>query len=196
MQDDHRLRFAFMAYGLQAGIYMAVYFFLISGDGRPFKPWLPIPEAEYYRYNVFFLAPSMLLSWFLGAGAAHLLSKGPCGRFREIFVLSGFGLSLASWATGLHDLISSFLGAIGMIDQQAFEMALNSPTPWRTLLWVLMGIFLAGFILLFSKGVEVVYGFSKTKSAWIGTTAFGVYQFVFFIIVVRQKVRYNLQNDK
>ena len=119
--DARKLTLAFKAYGMCAVRYTLVYLFLILGGGLTYKPWLPIEEEVYYRFNVFFLAPSMLLSWALAALAAMLISrlfKGN-GTFRDTFCVMGFGLSIVSWSTSVHDLVSSFLGAIHMIDQRA-----------------------------------------------------------------------------
>lgn len=48
---------------------------------------------------------------------------------------------MAAWSTLIHDLTDGFLGAIGVIDMKAYELALNSPTVWRNLLWTLFAIY-------------------------------------------------------
>ena len=58
---------------------------------------------------------------------------------------------------------------------------MNSDTIWRVILWILMLIYAAWFILLFSKGVTSVYRISPGKSIFLGTIGFIVYQLFFFI---------------
>lgn len=183
LADERRLRFGFYAVLIQAVVYTLVYVFLILGGGRPFKPWLAIPEEQYYRYNVWFLAPSMVLGWILAAGVAQLLSRAfhGRGRFEDTLSLMGFGLGVASWATGLHDLLSSFLGAIHVIDQRAFEAALNAPTVWRALLWVLMIAYLIWFVVLFARSAETAHGIKGGRALVIGLLGFVVYQGFFLI---------------
>jgi len=50
----------------------------------------------------------------------------------------GFGISSAIWSTMLHDLVDSTLGVLRIIEVRWYDNALNSPTPWRTLLWCQM----------------------------------------------------------
>lgn len=181
--DPLALRYTTTAVAITALVYTFVYLFLILGGGQPFKPWLDIPLESYYQYNVFFCAPSMFLGWILAAGVVHVISRamGTTGTFESVLCVFGFGISIASWATGLHDVLTSFLGAMHIIDQRNYEIALNSPTLWRTLLWIQMMIYLAAFILLFSKGVKVVYSMKTWPSVLLGTLGFVVYQLFFLI---------------
>src|SRR5690349_2729437 len=73
--DENRLRYSFWSVTIIAIVYTFVYIFLIVGGGQPFKPWLNIPIEVYYKYNVFFCAPSMFLGWVLAAGVVHLISS-------------------------------------------------------------------------------------------------------------------------
>jgi hypothetical protein len=181
--DKRYLSLSLKAVSITAILYTFVYIFLIFGGGQPFKPWLNIPPEIYYRYNVFFCAPSMFLGWILAAGVVHSVTRifTNTGSFEQTLAVFGFGLSIASWTTGFHDILTSFLGAVHVINQREFELALNSPTMWRTILWVLMIAYLVWFIVLFSKGVKTVYRLTTVKSCTIGTLGFFVYQFFFFI---------------
>jgi Yip1 domain len=168
---------------IMAILYTGVYIFLIMGKGMPFHPWLNISPEVYYRYNVFFCAPSMILGWILSAGVVHVISRsiGSTGSFDQLLAVFGLSIGIASWSTGLHDIITSFLGAIHVISQREYEKALNSPTVWRTVLWILMFIYLAWFIILFSKGVKAVYKIPAGKATLLGIAGFLVYQFFFLI---------------
>jgi len=182
-EDRYVLKFSFLAVSISALLYTFVYVFLIFGGGQPYKPWLDIPLESYYRYNVFFCAPSMFLGWILAAGVVHVLTRlvWTTGTFEQTLGLFGFGISVASWTTGIHDAVSSFLGAIHIIDQHEYEQMLNSPTLWRTLLWIQMVAYLIWFIFLFSKAVRTVYNLNAASSFVLGTTGFIVYQLFFFI---------------
>jgi hypothetical protein len=181
VKDKNLLRFSVSAVSITGMLYTLVYVFLIFGGGQPFKPWLNIPLETYYEYNVFFCAPSMFLGWILAAGVVHTLSRlaVTAGTFEQTLGVFGFGISIASWTTGIHDVLSSFLGAIQFIDQHNYELALNSPTTWRTLLWILMTAYLIWFIILFSIGIRSVYSVSRWKAAILGAAGFITYQFFF-----------------
>lgn len=183
ISDPHKLKFSYIAVLIPAILYTMVYVFLIFGGGHPFKPWLDIPLEVYYRYNVFFCAPSMFLGWILAAGLVQVLSHVISGKgsFEQALVVLGFGIGVASWATGLHDILTSFLGAIHVIDQRQYEIALNSPTIWRTLLWIQMIIYLLWFIVLFSIGIKTVYKVRYWQAVVLGIIAFLTYQLFFLI---------------
>lgn len=184
--DSRKLRLSFFAVLITAILYTFVYVFLIIGGGQPFKPWLDIPLDVYYRYNVFFCAPSMFLGWILAAGLVHVLARiaTGTGNFEQTLAVFGFGLSIASWTTGLHDVLTSFLGATGAISQRVYETALNSDTIWRTILWIQMAAYLVAFLYLFYVGVRVVYNLNKWVSFLLGSVAFIAYQ-AFFLIFNR-----------
>lgn len=181
--DTRKLKFGFYSVSITAILYTFVYIFLILGGGQPFKPWLDIPLETYYRYNVFFCAPSMFLGWILSAGVIHSLSRliTSNGTFEQSLAGFAFGIGIASWTTGIHDLLTSFLGGINLISQRHYEIALNSPTIWRTLLWIQMIAYLIWFVILFSKSVKAVYRLTTVQSILLGTFGFLIYQLFFFI---------------
>lgn len=183
IKDKNLLRFSIIAVSITAILYTFVYVFLILGGGQPYKPWLDIPLESYYKYNVFFCAPSMFLGWILAAGVVHTVSRfvTMTGSFEQSLSVFGFGISIASWTTGIHDVLTSFLGSIHLINQHDFELALNSPTIWRTLLWILMIAYLIWFLILFTMGVRKVYAVNLWQSAILGTIGFVSYQLFFLI---------------
>ena len=105
--EKRNLAYGFNAVLITAVVYTLVYVFLILGGGQPFKPWLDIPPEIYYRYNVFFCAPSMFLGWILAAGVVHAFSRlvTTTGTFEQTLSLFGFGIGIASWTTGIHELL-------------------------------------------------------------------------------------------
>jgi len=183
INDASRVRLAVGAVAIMAVLYTFVYVFLTYGGGLPFKPWLNISPEDYYKYNVFFCAPSMFIGWILSVSCVHLLASrmSLVGRFDQLLSTFGFSIGIASWTTGIHDFISSFLGAIHVIDQHEFEIALNSPTVFRLLLWILMLAYVAWFVLLFTRSVSVVYKLSQPRAFLLGIAGFLVYQLFFLI---------------
>lgn len=183
--DSRRLRFGLLALLITIILYTLVYVFLTIGGGAPstFTPWLAIPAEDYYKYNQFFLAPSMFAGWILAAGIAQLLSRPFSGKgsFEDNLSVFGFAIGLASLASLSHDLPDSFLGAIGVIDLREYEVALNSPTIWRTILWILYGLYFILFFLLFPKGVGAAQRIRSGPAILIGVLAFMVYQGAFLI---------------
>ena len=185
MADSRRLKFGLAAISINAFVYTLVYVFLTIGGGAPssFTPWLAVPKDVYYFYNQFWLAPSMFAGWILAAGVAHLLSKLFSGRgsFEDTLSALGFGILVATFFAILHDLPDSFLGAIGLLDLRWYEVALNSPTIWRTILLTLYGIALFMLVLLSVKGVSASQKIKSGPALFIGVVAAIVYQVMFLV---------------
>jgi hypothetical protein len=185
MADSRRFRFGAYALGINAILYTWVYVNLTIGGGAPsaFTPWLAIPKEVYYFYNQFILAPSMVMSWLLGGGVIQLLSKpfGGSGTFEDTLSALGFAISISCLASLLHDLPDTFLGAIGLLDLKEYEVALNSPTIWRTILWTCYLSSFALFFLLFWRAVVVVQKIRSGMAFVIGSIGFVVYQVNFLV---------------
>lgn len=183
--EARALRLGALALASNAIFYTFVYAFLVLGHGRPtaFHPWLALDPEIYYRWNVVLVAPSMALAWIVAGAVAQLLARAAGGRgsFENTTAVLGFGTAIASWTTLFHDLVTSFLGAVHVIDQRAYEDALNAPTVFRALLWVLMGAYLVAFVLYFARGIEAVHRLSRSRSLAVGGAAFLAYQLVFVI---------------
>ena len=183
--DNRRLKFGLIALLINIFLYTLVYIFLTIGDGAPssFTPWLAIPKDVYYFYNQFLLAPSMFLCWIAAAGTAHLLSHlaSGTGSFEDTLSVLGFAIGISCLASLSHDLTDAFLGAIGILDLKAYEVALNSPTIWRTILWILYGLYFVLFLVLFPTGIRVAQRIKLGQAILIGTLSFIVYQVVFLV---------------
>lgn len=185
LTDSRRLRFGFFAISISLVLYTLVYVFLTIGGGAPssFTPFLAIPKELYYRYNQFILAPSMFMCWILAAGVAQLLSRMFSGKgsFEDTLSVFGFGIGISTLISLLHDLPDSFLGAIGVLDQKWYEVALNSPTIWRTILWTIYTLSFVYFFVLFPKGVGAAQRLKTGPAILVGVLSFLVYQGFFFI---------------
>lgn len=185
LADDRRLKFGLLALLISVVLYTLVYVFLTIGGGAPssFTPFLAIPKEVYYSYNRFFLAPSMFMGWILAAGVAQLLSRPFAGKgsFEDMLSVFGFGIGIACLASLAHDLPDTFLGAIGLLNLKEYEVALNSPTIWRTILWILYSLYFILFFVLFPKGVGAVQRISPGPAVLVGVLAALVYLGVFVI---------------
>jgi hypothetical protein len=185
LMDARRLKFGLLAISINAVLYTFVYIFLTIAGGAPssFEPWLAVPKDVYYYYNQFWLAPSMYGCWILAAGVAHLLSRLVSGKgnFEDTLSVFGFGVTIATFFALLHDLTDTFLGAIGVLDLRWYEVALNSPTIWRTILWTSYSIALIILLVQLITGVRVAQRIKPWQAIVIGTIAAIVYQGVFLI---------------
>jgi hypothetical protein len=185
MVDDRRLKFGFYALLISLVLYLFVYIFLAMRGGAPssFTPFLNIPKDVYYQYDRFILAPSMLGAWILAAGVGHLLSRAFSGKgsFEDTLSVFGFGIGISVLASLLHDLPDSFLGAISLLDLKWYELALNSPTIWRTILWILYSLSFILFCVLFPKGIGSAQRLGRGPAIFVGILSFIVYQGVFLI---------------
>lgn len=185
MADPHRLRYGLIAVVINAVLYTFVYIFLTMGGGAPsaFTPWLNIPKPVYYSYDRFIVAPSMFVGWILPAGVAHLLSKLASGKgsFEDTLSALGFAVGLPSLFSLLHDLPDSFLGGIGVLDLKWYEVALNSPTIWRVILWTCYGLSFLFFFILFPKAVGASQRIKPVPAIIIGIFSYAVYQIMFLV---------------
>jgi hypothetical protein len=185
IQQPGARKFALICVSSTAALYTLMYVFLTVADASPsvFTPWLNISKENYYYYNQFLVAPSLFLCWIVASGFIQSMSYAFNGRgaFKNTLSLTGVSISIAMWPTLVHDLSTSFLSAIYVMDAQEHELAMNTPTVWRTLLWICVSIYLALFLILFTKTVKVTQKIGSTQSALIGVSAFIVFQIVFLI---------------
>lgn len=185
LEDDRRLRFGFIAIMINMILYTWVYVNLTIGGGAPssFTPWLAIPKEQYYFYDRFLLAPSMFICWLSSAAFIQLTSKlfGGKGTFEDTVSVLGFAIGLSCLASLLHDFPDSLLGALGILDLKEYEIVLNSPTVWRTILWICYGSSFVLFVILFWKTVQVVQKLRPLRSFLIGLFGFVLYQTLFLV---------------
>jgi hypothetical protein len=185
LNDDRRLRFGWYAIGINMILYTWVYINLTQAQGAPssFTPWLAIPKESYYYFNRFLLAPSMLICWISAAGLVQLLSKPFDGKgtFEDTLSLLGFAISISCLASLVHDLPDTVLGAVGFLNLREYEVALNSPTIWRTILWICYGTSFILFVLLFWKTVRAVHKIHPIPAFVIGCLGFVTYQVLFLV---------------
>ena len=185
ISDAGSFRFSFLYMLIPVTGYTLMYVFLTIGNGAPsvFTPWLNIPKENYYAVNRFLLAPSMIMSWLVATSVIQILSRlaNGTGSFEQTLAVTGLSISVAMWGTLVHDLVMSSLSALHVIDARQHEIAMNSPTIWRTVLWISMALYLIAFLLLFSKATASVHKFPVRKAFLIGLIGFLVFQLIFVL---------------
>ncbi len=185
VSDPHRLRYGLLAFSIPAIGYTLFYILATIAGGAPsvFEPWLAIPKELYFQYDRFILAPSMLMGWILAAGVVQLLSHffGGKGSFEDTLSVLGFGISLATWSTLIHELADAILSVAGLINMQAYELILNEPTFWSYLYKGMMALYIGGFLVFFTKGVGAAQGLRRGPAILLGVVGLVIYQGVFFI---------------
>jgi hypothetical protein len=165
--------------------YSLMYIFLTIANGAPstLTPWLNISKENYYSINRFLLAPSMIICWFTATSFLQVMGRllGGTGTFEQTLSTISLSISIAMWGALIHDLPMSFLSAVGVIDASQHEIAMNSPTIFRTILWICYSIYFIAFFILFPISVRVVHKLSWIKSTIIGSLAFIIFQTIFLI---------------
>ncbi len=165
--------------------YSLLYIFLTIANGAPsaLTPWLNISKENYYSINRFLLAPSMIICWFTATSFIQVISRllGGAGTFEHTLLTISLSISIAMWGALIHDLPMSFLSAVGVIDASQHEIAMNSPTIFRTILWICYSIYFIAFFILFPISVRVVHKLNWIKSIIIGSLAFIIFQTIFLI---------------
>jgi len=182
---DDSLKISFIYIAIPIVFYTLMYVFLTIANGAPsvLTPWLNISKENYYAVNRFLLAPSMLICWVAATSFIQISSRflGGTGTYEQTLVSVALSISIAMWGGLIHDLPMSFLSAIGIIDAKQHEIDMNSPTIFRTLLWICYSIYFIAFFILFPLSVRVVHKLSWLKSLVIGSLAFIIFQFIFLL---------------
>jgi hypothetical protein len=163
--------------------YVMAYF--AGGSPSSFKPWLAIPMANYFKFDIFLTAPGYYLSWAGASVTVYMLCKlmnGTC-KFDNIPAIVGFGIGVATWSSLFHDLTDAFLSVIGVIDMKEYEQLLNEPTIWRGILLTLYSIYFFWIIMLFTIGLRVSQKFSLVKSLIIALIGLATFQVILLIFI-------------
>ncbi len=185
LSGDNYFALGFLFIMIPIVAYTMMYIFLTIGHGAPsvFTPWLNIPKEEYYAVNRFLLAPSMMLCWIAASGVMQIMARGfrGSGSYEQTLAVIALSISVAMWGGLIHDLPMSFLSAIGVIDAGQHEIDMNSPTIFRTLLWICYSIYFMAFLILFPVAIRVAHRLSTARSILIGWTGFICFQLIFLI---------------
>jgi hypothetical protein len=82
LEDGRRVRYAVFSVLLPAAGYTLMYLLGWIAGGAPssFKPWLAIPIEQYFKWDIFIVAPRMFMCWVPASGVVQLLSRALSGR--------------------------------------------------------------------------------------------------------------------
>src|SRR5579859_4460971 len=85
------------------------------------EPFLRIPTEQYYFWLQFMSLALYMTCWILATASMHLLSKvfHGQGSFEGTLAVVGMGTAAATLATLIPDLLTSFLGVTGIVEQKA-----------------------------------------------------------------------------
>jgi len=186
LSDPARLRFGFFAV-LTVGLGYAVTFAGIAcSGGIAGPPWLVISQAEYFKWEVLFVAPVTVLCWVLAGGVMHLLSKpfGGRGTLDDTLALLGFAIAFATFVTLIPDAIRALLTSLGVMNRAAWEQAISQPgTADFVLLWADIFAYMLTLLCLFPVSI----GRSQRLRSWpaivVGIIGAVLYQGVYFIFI-------------
>lgn len=188
LENEKCYKFGFIYILIPIILYTIMYIFLTIGQGAPsvLTPWLNIPKDIYYSINRFLLAPSFFMAWLLAAAVMQILSRmfNGTGTFEQTLSIMALCVCISMTFSLLHDLPMSFLSAVKIIDAKEHEIAMNSATIWRTLLWFFYSLYFIAFFILFPLCTSVVHKLSKSLSIVIGLISFFVFQ-IFFLLFNR-----------
>jgi hypothetical protein len=184
--DPAKLRYGFLAV-LTVGLGYAVTVAGIAwSGGTPSPPWLAIPPAEYFKWEVLFVAPVTALCWVLAGGVMHLLSKplGGRGTFDDTLALLGFAIALPTFVSLIPDAIRALLTSFGVINRAAWERAVNEPgTADFVFLWAYMVAYVLALLWLFPIAVACSQRLRRWPAIVVGIVGAVVYQGVYFIFI-------------
>lgn len=186
-ENDNALKYAFFAFLIPSLGYTLFYIMAYYAGGSPstFKPWLAIPIEEYFKYDIILAFPGYYLGWIGASVTVYLVTRLMKGqsKFDNILAVIGFGISVATWSSLLHDLTDAFLSVIGIIDMREYEKLLNEPTFWRSLLWTLYTLYFFWFLTLFTIGIKKATKFSLIKSILIAFVGLFTFQIILLIFI-------------
>jgi hypothetical protein len=176
-ENPDKVSVAFIQNFIFAFLYTITAFLLsISWIVPIIKPWMPIPEADYYFSQIFWTIPWALATWILQGGIAHLISL--IGRkdandlhFEDALAVTGIAWILPGfflmWIPETLILIPFKILPSGIIE--TVRLMILAP------LWQ---------IVLSAIGLHETHRISWIKGALIGIINVGIY-FLMFLAFMR-----------
>jgi hypothetical protein len=186
LTDPARLRYGTVAVLIVgAGYALAIGCIAISG-GTASPLWLAIPRADYFPWEVLFVAPVTLLCWILSAGVTHLLSKQfhGAGTFDDTLALLGFAVALPTLFSLIPDTVRGVLAVVGVVNRQAWERAVSQPGTFDWLfLWSYMLAYAIGILCLFPIAVATAQTLRLSAAVFVGGVGAVVYIRIYLIFI-------------
>jgi hypothetical protein len=186
LNDPARVRHGFYAVLTVALGYVVTVAGIAWSGGTPSPPWIAIPPAEYFKWEVLFVAPVTVLCWVLAGGVMHLLSKlfGGRGSYDDTLALLGFAIAFATFISLIPDAIRALLTSLGVMDRAAWEKAVSEPSTGDfVFLWAYMIAYVLALLCVFPVSVAWSQRLRRWPAIVVGIAGAVLYQGVYFIFI-------------
>jgi hypothetical protein len=186
VDDPRRLKQAFAAVAFIGVLYTLTVIGLASAQVQiVVEPWLAVPAATYYFWEIFFALPVFVLVWILAAGLAHLLSKPFAGRgsFEGTLAALGFALTIPAFVTWIPETVNTLLIVTGVITEAEWLAWNSEPGLWRLFWDVYQFVALGWYLLLFPVAVWAAQKVRWWQAALVGTATVAVAGFIMLIFI-------------
>jgi hypothetical protein len=178
-----------VAYGLlgvAAVGYSAVALLLSIAGALPMPtPYLRIPDADYFATGAYFYAPVIVAAWLLASSvmyvSAEVMRSKP--EFDELLTPTAFATGLGTLGTLTPDLVTSFLRALRVIDERAWEASIAQHGAWFIFTWVTLTTYLLLFLIGYPLAVRQATGLAWPKAIATGVVGFLVFQGVEYVFI-------------
>lgn len=156
-----------------------------AGVGPGMEPWLRIPTATYFAWEIAFTPAVIFFSGLLAAAVTQLFARwlGGTGSFEGTLALIGPATAWATLCTLIPDVIAALLLLAGVIDPAHWMADIVRPSPILGVIWIYLLLYVAAFLLLYPMVVRLVHGLSGWRSRWCGWLAFIIYQAMLLVFI-------------
>jgi len=143
-----------------------------------------IPIKDYYLAELFFLIPVFFLAVFSASVVAYLLGK--LGKsesgFDDYLTLIIHAAIAPTLITLAADLVQAFFFVTGIIPQSEW-LRITSTGLGSGVVLTYLGVYVAGFLFLFSSTFRRLSGFGWPASSLTGILMFAVYHSYLFVFI-------------
>ncbi|MBU2009780.1 MAG: YIP1 family protein [Chloroflexi bacterium] len=185
LADSRRYRYGLISMLAIVTLYTLAILLLELADADITIPaWLAIPAENYYFWEVFFIAPVMILAWILAAGVVQVLGRcfGGDGEYEDVFTLLGFGIAVPTYTTLIADWATALLFLSGAISQTKW-LQLTSHGFWQVFVLGYLGAQLIWLIALFCIAAATVHKLRWRRAAFPGIVGVLVYQITLLVFI-------------
>jgi hypothetical protein len=169
------LLLGFVAAGYSLGVALPL---AVAGAMPMPDPYLRIANADYFMWGTFFYGPVIVTAWLLAAGVMYIVAAAlhSAPDFRDLLRLSAFATGIGTLGTLLPDLVTSPLRAMGIIDEQAWELSVAGHGAWFVFLWFWMAVYLALFLTAYPIAVRLATRLDWPPALLTGVVGYAVFQ--------------------
>jgi hypothetical protein len=164
---------------------IAILLWALGSDGVTLPPFLRIPEAQYYFYELIFLIPMFIVTWLLASGIAYVMSRALGGSGPFDAILGGFGVSMAVsfYFSLIPDYIQGILWTTGVIPFHQYLESTSRGIPSIIVSAYLLAWLLA-HLIFYSITIHYTQRLGRSRSTLVGSVSF-LGSFAVWITIVR-----------